>query len=95
MFAVVPQRWVSAVMRSPVRISALRARERWSGSAAWGLASFEPGIASSGVNPAMAEMDGVAVDEHTGRHVREVLPAPRGPTASPPESPGSRRPPGR
>jgi hypothetical protein len=75
-------------------LGATGARERWSGSAAWGLASVEPGIASSGVNPAMAEMDGVAVDEHTGRHVREVLPAPRGPTASP-ESPGSRRPPGR
>ena len=56
-------------------LGAAGALEHWFGAAAWGLAIFDGGHRFLRVNPALAEMDGVPVDDHVGRHVREVLPA--------------------
>jgi PAS domain S-box-containing protein len=50
------------------------ALEHWFSAAAWGLAIFDPGRRFLRVNPALAEMDGVSVDDHGGRHVSDVLP---------------------
>jgi serine phosphatase RsbU (regulator of sigma subunit)/PAS domain-containing protein len=51
------------------------ALERWFGAAAWGLVIIDPRHRFVRVNRAMAEMDGVPVDDHTGRAVDDVLPA--------------------
>jgi serine phosphatase RsbU (regulator of sigma subunit)/PAS domain-containing protein len=51
------------------------ALERWFGAAAWGLVIVDRRHRFVRVNPAMAEMDGVPVDEHAGRSVEDVLPA--------------------
>jgi PAS domain S-box-containing protein len=60
-------------------LGAAGALERWFGAAAWGLAIVDPRYRFVRVNAAMAEMDGVAAEAHTGRPVDEVLPglAPR------------------
>jgi serine phosphatase RsbU (regulator of sigma subunit)/PAS domain-containing protein len=51
------------------------ALERWFGAAAWGLVIVDPRHRFVRVNRAMAEIDGVSVDDHTGRAVEDVLPA--------------------
>jgi PAS domain S-box-containing protein len=56
-------------------LSAPGALERWFGAAAWGLAIFDREHRFVRANPAMALLDGVPVDAHPGRHVRDVLPA--------------------
>src|SRR3954452_22150431 len=50
------------------------ALERWFGAAAWGLVIVDPHHRFVRVNPAMAEIDGVPVDDHAGRAVEDVLP---------------------
>jgi PAS domain S-box-containing protein len=56
-------------------LRAAGALERWFGAAAWGLAIVDTRHRFVRVNPAMAQMDGVPVDEHAGRPVEDVLPA--------------------
>jgi PAS domain S-box-containing protein len=48
--------------------------ERWFGDAACGLAVFDAACRFVRVNPAMARIDGVPVDEHPGRELDDVLP---------------------
>jgi PAS domain S-box-containing protein len=56
-------------------LRAAGALERWFGAAAWGLAIVDQRHRFVRVNPAMANMDGVPVEEHAGRPVEDVLPA--------------------
>ena len=48
--------------------------ERWFGDAACGLAVFDAAHRFVRVNPAMARIDGVPVDDHAGRELHDVLP---------------------
>jgi PAS domain S-box-containing protein len=56
-------------------LGAAGALERWFASAPWGLAVFDRRHRFTRVNAALAEMDGVAADEHLGRSLDDVLPA--------------------
>jgi PAS domain S-box-containing protein len=56
-------------------LGAAGALERWFGAAACGLVIVDPRHRFVRVNRAMAEMDGVAAEDHAGRPVGDVLPA--------------------
>jgi PAS domain S-box-containing protein len=56
-------------------LSAAGALDRWFAAAPWGLAIFDLQQRFVRVNPALAEMDGVPVDEHPGHSLEDVVPA--------------------
>src|SRR3954452_12669197 len=55
-------------------LRAAGALERWFGAAGWGLAIVDPRHRVVRANPALAEMDGVPLDEHAGRPVEDLIP---------------------
>jgi serine phosphatase RsbU (regulator of sigma subunit)/PAS domain-containing protein len=60
---------------SGLDIGASGALGRWFDATAWGLAVIDTHHRILRANPALARMDGIPLDEHTGRPVEEVLPA--------------------
>jgi serine phosphatase RsbU (regulator of sigma subunit)/PAS domain-containing protein len=55
-------------------LAAAGALERWFGAAPWGIAIVDRRLRFVRVNPAMARLDGVAVDDHPGHAIDDVLP---------------------